>query len=214
MSLLDRIFSQIETDVPEDAGRIRLVVGLGNPGPEYDRTRHNIGFELVDLMVAARSWKWKRDRKFRAKTASENAGLIFAKPLTYMNLSGNAVARLQRFYKLEPDQVLVVYDDVDLPVGRLRFRSNGSSGGHNGIKSIIEYLGTKDFPRLKIGVGSAGGRQEMVGHVLGRFPEEERKEIEKVLAIAEDGVNCALSAGLDRAMNQFNQRKDNPEGNS
>ena len=190
-----------------------MVVGLGNPGPEYDKTRHNIGFELVDEMAKERDLKWKRDRKFRAKITSITSSLVLAKPITYMNLSGTAVARLARFHKLKPDQILVVYDDVDLPIGRLRFRANGSAGGHNGIKSIIEYLGTKEFARLKIGIGAAGGREAMVDHVLGRFDQEEWREMQKVLAIAADGVNCALSDGLDAAMNQFNRRTEKTEDN-
>ena len=213
MSLLDRIFSQLPDPVDKDGGHIRLVVGLGNPGPQYDKTRHNIGFELVDEIAKERDLKWKRDRKFRAKIASTTSSLVLAKPVTYMNLSGNAVARLARFHKLKPDQILVAYDDVDLPIGRLRFRANGSAGGHNGIKSIIEYLGTKEFARLKIGIGAAGGREAMVGHVLGRFDLEEWREMQKVLAIAADGVNCALSDGLDAAMNQFNRRTEKKEGN-
>ena len=213
MNLLDRIFSQLPDPVDEDGGHIRLVVGLGNPGPEYDKTRHNIGFELVDEMAKERDLKWKRDRKFRAKITSITSSLVLAKPITYMNLSGTAVARLARFHKLKPDQILVVYDDVDLPIGRLRFRANGSAGGHNGIKSIIEYLGTKEFARLKIGIGAAGGREAMVGHVLGRFDQEEWREMQKVLAIAADGVNCALSDGLDAAMNQFNRRTEKTEDN-
>lgn len=208
MSLLDRIFSQIEEESPEPDGRIRLVVGLGNPGPEYDRTRHNIGFELADRLAAERDLSWKRERKFRARVASGGSSLVLAKPLTYMNESGNAVARLARFHKLDPDQVLVLYDDVSLPVGRFRFRANGSAGGHNGIKSIIAYLGTDAFPRLKIGIGTAGEQAGLVDHVLGRFQPEEWEELEKVLAIAADGVNCALSAGLDAAMNRFNSKAE------
>lgn len=226
MSLLDKLFSSEPDDsaprgepppadtesegdaedAVEDAatGRIRLVVGLGNPGPEYDGTRHNIGFALVDRLASERGWKWKRERKLRAKVASSDSSLVLAKPLTYMNLSGNAVARIARLHGLEPDQVLVAYDDVDLPVGRIRFRARGSAGGHNGIKSIIEYLGTDAFPRLKIGIGASGGRDEMVDHVLGRFEDSEWNEMEKVLAKAEDGVNCALSSGLESAMNRFN----------
>ncbi len=190
--------------MPAENGQIRLVVGLGNPGPEYDGTRHNIGFDLVDQIAANRSLKWSRDRKFRARTASAGGTLILAKPITFMNLSGNAVARLCKFYKLKPDQILVVYDDVDLPIGKMRFRANGSAGGHNGIKSLIEYLGTNEFPRLKLGIGAAGHPGGMVDHVLGKFSAEEARELEKVLAIAEDGVNCALSAGLSAAMNQYN----------
>lgn len=203
MSLLNKLFSN---STPEPAGDgIRLIVGLGNPGPEYDGTRHNVGFDLVDRLAKERGLKWERNSKFKAKTAGSPADGVLAKPLTFMNLSGNAAARLARFYKLKPEQILVVYDDVDLPIGRIRFRANGSAGGHNGIKSIIEYLGTNEFPRLKIGIG-ASGEEGMVGHVLGRFSEEEREELEKVLAIAADGVNCALSSGLDAAMNEFNRK--------
>lgn len=191
-------------DSVENEG-IRLVVGLGNPGPEYEKTRHNIGFDLLDLIATDAGQKWSRERKFRAKVAKVGP-TILAKPLTYMNLSGNAVARLARFYKLRPEQILVAYDDVDLPVGKIRFRANGSAGGHNGIKSLIEYLQTKEFPRLRIGIGAATPEAGMVDHVLGRFPKEEWQEMEKVLAIAKDGVNCALSDGLDQAMNQFNRR--------
>ncbi len=208
MSLLQRILSSDRDEPPAPSEDIRLVVGLGNPGPDYDKTRHNIGFELVDLLASSRDLKWTRDRKFRAKVAEFENSLILAKPQTFMNISGNAVARLMRHHKLKPDQVLVAYDDVDLPVGRLRFKAGGSAAGHNGIKSIIEYIGTDTFPRVKIGIGSADGREQMVDHVLGHFSEEEWHELQKVLANAVDGVNCALSAGLDAAMNQFNRKSE------
>lgn len=185
---------------------IRLVVGLGNPGPEYEKTRHNIGFELVDLLAAERGLKWTKEHKFRAKIASAARDLVFAKPLTFMNLSGNAVSRLMRSYALSPDQILVAYDDVSLPPGSLRFRANGSAGGHNGIRSLLEYLGTEEFPRLRIGIGGAAENEALTDHVLGRFSIEEWGAMEKVLAIAVDGVNCALSAGLPSAMNQYNRR--------
>lgn len=206
MSLLDRLFSPKEPDNSVSTDGIRLVVGLGNPGPEYEKTRHNIGFELVDKLAAEAGKKWARDRKLRAKISDPPAFPLFAKPLTYMNLSGNAVARIARQHKLAPDQILVVYDDVALPVGKIRFRANGSAGGHNGIKSIIEFLGTNEFPRLKIGIGAAGSDDGMVDHVLGKFSESEWEEMEKILAIATDAVNCALSAGLISAMNEFNGR--------
>lgn len=202
MSLLNKLFPS-KGDAVGDG--IRLVLGLGNPGPEYDGTRHNVGFDLVDRLATDRGLKWDRNSKFKAKTAGSPSDAVFAKPLTFMNLSGNAAARLARFYKLTPEQILVAYDDVDLPIGRIRFRANGSAGGHNGIKSLIEYLGTDAFPRLKIGIG-ASGEDGMVDHVLGRFSDEEREELEKVLAIASDGVNCALSSGLDAAMNEFNRK--------
>ncbi len=204
MSFLDRILPYDEAPSTVGPNGIRLVVGLGNPGPEYEGTRHNIGFHLLGQMAESRNWNWSRERKLRAKVAKANAALILAKPLTYMNLSGNAVSRVARLYKLKPEQILIIYDDIDLPVGKIRFRANGSAGGHNGIKSIIEYLGTKEFPRLKIGIGSAAGKGGMVDHVLGKFDKEEWAKLEKVLANAEDGVNCVLSSGLDTAMNRFN----------
>lgn len=206
VSFLDRFISRPDSGDPPASGGIRLVVGLGNPGPEYEKTRHNIGFELVDLLARGHGLKWAKEHKFRAKVAADGSRLIFAKPLTYMNLSGNSVARLAVHYKLLPEQILVVCDDISLPIGSLRFRANGSAGGHNGIKSLIEYLGTDTFPRLKIGIGSHLDNEALTDHVLGRFSEEEWGEMEKVLAIAVDGVNCALSAGLDSAMNQFNRR--------
>lgn len=214
MSLLERFFPRSDSDDsnasgPEDG--IRLVVGLGNPGPEYEGTRHNVGFDLVDRLARERGLKWEKEHKFRAKVAAEKggaapAGVVFAKPLTFMNLSGNAVARLMRHHSLSPERLLVVYDDTALPQGGLRFRPGGSAGGHNGIKSIIESLGTEAFPRLRLGIGQAGEGEALTDHVLGRFGEAEWAEMEKVLDIAADGVNCALSAGLDEAMNRFNRR--------
>jgi len=205
VSILDRFLSRADSEPAAGEG-IRLVAGLGNPGSEYEKTRHNIGFELVDLIAAGRKLKWAKEHKFRAKIALDGSSLILAKPLTFMNLSGNAVSRLIRHYKLLPSQILIVYDDIALPIGTLRFRANGSAGGHNGIKSLIEYLGTEDFPRLRIGIGAPPGNEPLTDHVLGRFGQEEWSEMEKVLAIAVDGVNCALSAGLDSAMNQYNRR--------
>lgn len=207
MSLLDRLFhSAAPDDAPESEEGIRLVVGLGNPGPEYEGTRHNIGFDLVDRLARAGGLKWEKEHKFRARIARSSEGLVLAKPLTYMNLSGNAVARLTRALKLAPGRLLVVYDDTALPTGGLRFRPSGSAGGHNGIKSIIEYLGTDAFPRLRLGVGAPPDTVGLVDHVLGRFEAEERDRVEKVLEIAEEGVNCALSAGIEAAMNRFNRR--------
>jgi len=206
VSIFDRFISRPDSGETVPPGGIRLIVGLGNPGPEYEKTRHNIGFELVDMLATERGLKWTKEHKFRAKVAARGKDIIFAKPLTYMNLSGNAVARLMRDHKLGSDQILIVYDDISLPPGGLRFRANGSAGGHNGIKSIIEYLGTPEFPRLRIGIGEKSGEAPLTDHVLGRFSAEEWAEMEKVLAIAVDGVNCALSAGLDSAMNQYNRR--------
>jgi len=212
VSLLDRFFSSADPVTPSEIGPgIRLVVGLGNPGPEYERTRHNIGFELVDLMVSQRGVKWQRESKLKAKIAVDGAGVCWAKPLTYMNLSGTAVARIARSRGLHPNQILVVYDDIALPFGRLRFRAEGSAGGHNGIKSMLAALATESFARLRMGIGEsrdAGHEGGLVEHVLGRFSPEEWPEAEKMLAIAADGVNCVLSDGLAAAMNRFNRRAD------
>ncbi len=219
MSFLDRLFRTGDvvpspsadanmlphsTSLPDS---IRIVVGLGNPGAEYVGTRHNIGFHLIEQIADDRGLDWKKERKFKAMVARRGSDLILAKPQTFMNLSGQAVGHLARFFKVTPDQILVVYDDVDLPVGRLRFRASGSAGGHNGVKSVIQSLGGDKFPRLKIGVGESGGQGRMIGHVLGRFREEEREDIQKSLELAADGVNYALSHGLNAAMNRFNQRE-------
>lgn len=211
------------------SSEIRMVVGLGNPGKEYRGTRHNVGFEIADLLVSDRGWDWKSERKWKAHVARQGSGLIFVKPQTYMNLSGEAVAKIALFFKIEPEEILVVYDDVDLPLGKLRYRMSGSAGGHNGVKSLIKCLGTNEFPRLKFGIGDSGGTKKMIGHVLGKFSEDEKNDLEKNMARATEGVNCALSSGVDVAMNTFNQNeakkpkpkkenqqkpKDLPKGNS
>lgn len=208
MSLLDRFFPKSDEEDPAAGASdgLRLVVGLGNPGPEYEGTRHNVGFDLVDRLAKERGLKWEKEHKFRAKVCRDADGVMFAKPLTFMNLSGNSVARIALKLDLAPSQILVVYDDTALPVGAVRFRANGSAGGHNGIKSLLATLGTEDFPRLRIGVGAAPPEAILSDHVLSPFPPEERAEIEKVLEIAAEGVNCALSAGLDAAMNRYNRR--------
>ena len=183
---------------------IRLVVGLGNPGREYEKTRHNIGFRVVDEL--ARRWGM-RFTKRRAKALIAEPSLpgrhpILAKPQTFMNLSGDAVQALRRLYALEPRQILVVYDDIDLPFGRLRLRESGSAGGHGGVRSIIDRLGTQEFPRLRVGVGRpAAGAVE---HVLGQFTPEEEAVLPQIVARAADAVECAVAEGMDVAMNRFN----------
>lgn len=194
--------------LPSSAARptVRMVVGLGNPGAEYAQTRHNVGFELVDRLASAAGAPWTTQRKWEAAVAKQDH-LLLVKPLTYMNLSGQAVQRVGSYHKIPPAEMLVVYDDADLPLGALRLRQEGSAGGHNGIKSLISTLGTDRFPRLKIGIGRAGDG-EMVDHVLGRFSEAERPEVEKSLARAVDAVNCVLASGLEAAMSRFNQRPE------
>lgn len=187
-----------------------MIVGLGNPGKEYSGTRHNVGFEVLDRLAAASGLNFKRERKWQAELCKTASGLLFLKPQTFMNLSGRAVASAARFFKIAPEEILVVYDDISLPLSQQRFRMNGGPGGHNGIKSLIADLGSQDFPRLKIGIGGAAGTK-LTGHVLGRFREEERETAEKALATAVDAVQFALAQGVSRAANKFNVRPKPPK---
>lgn len=192
------------SDVP------RLVVGLGNPGKDYAGTRHNVGFEVLGGLAAAAGLPFQREKKWQAEVCRTAEGLLLLKPQTYMNLSGRAVAAAARFYKIPAEKVLVVYDDVALPLGQQRFRMTGGSGGHNGIQSLITELGSRDFPRLKIGIGGVPGSR-LTGHVLGRFREEERDVAEKALASAVDAVQVALSEGVSKAANRYNVRPKVPK---
>lgn len=184
-----------------------LVVGLGNPGRTYEGTRHNVGFDVLDRLAARAGANFANQLRWQAHVAVLPGGVHLLKPQTFMNLSGRSVGQLARFFKWQPSQVLVVCDDVSLPLGALRFRAGGSAGGHNGLKSIIEHLGTQEFPRLKIGVG-APPPGELTGHVLGKFAPDERAHVENTLATAEEAVQLALSQGLARAANAYNVRKD------
>ena len=184
-----------------DESRFRLVVGLGNPGREYADTRHNVGFLLIDRLAARDRAAWRHERRWQADVAKAGA-MHLCKPLTYMNLSGQSVRAVADFYKIEPGQVLIVLDDFALPLGKLRFRPSGSSGGHNGLKSVIEHLGTTAVPRLRIGIGGAEG--DTVDHVLGRFALAEREPLEQSLARAVEAVDFAQSRGLEAAMNNYN----------
>jgi PTH1 family peptidyl-tRNA hydrolase len=186
--------------MPEPA-TFRLVVGLGNPGREYADTRHNVGFLIVDRLAARDRAEWKRERRWQTEVA--RAGQVqLCKPLTYMNLSGQTVRAVTDFYKIEPPQTLVILDDFALPLGKLRFRPSGSSGGHNGLQSVIEHLGTPAVPRLRIGIG--GATASTVDHVLGRFALDEREPLEQSLACAVEAIDFAQSNGLAAAMNRFN----------
>jgi len=180
----------------------RLIVGLGNPGREYERTRHNIGFMVLDRLASDRGAQWRTEREWKAEVALHE-GVVYCKPSSYMNLSGKPVAAVARFYKVPPAEMLVVYDDLALPLGKLRFRPGGSAGGHNGIQSIIEQLGTREVPRLRIGIGGAG-EGGMVSHVLGRFSPAEMPAVEDALNQAEKAIAFAQTRGIEAAMNQFN----------
>ena len=184
-----------------------LVVGLGNPGDQYENTRHNAGFQVIDALADRGNFPVQR-LKFHALTNTATVGgqgVLVMKPVTYMNLSGQAVGEAAHFYKISPDHVLVISDDVDLPLGKLRIRKGGSAGGHNGLKSIIQHLGTDQFPRLKVGVGGKPHPDyDMADWVLGKLQGEDKKIMDDAAVRAAQAVECLLSQGIDRAMNQFN----------
>ena len=180
---------------------LRLLVGLGNPGRDYRDTRHNVGFMLADRLAARERAPFHTEKSWQAEVA--RAGdLLLCKPLTYMNLSGQAVRPLAQFYKIDAAQMLIVLDDMALPLGKLRLRPDGSAGGHNGLKSIIQHFGTQAVPRLRIGIGAAPG--EATGHVLGRFTLEENAALAQSLDRAVEAVDCLSTRGLEAAMNAFN----------
>ena len=185
-----------------------LVVGLGNPGQKYANTRHNMGFLTVDLLAEKKGVKLNKV-KFKAAYNMMDFGgakCLVMKPQTYMNLSGEAVREAAQFYKIPADHVLVIYDDVSIPVGKLRVRPSGSAGGHNGIKNIIAHLGTQDFPRVKIGVGAPGGEGDMIDWVIGAPSQAERKVLAENFERAIQAAECIIEHDGDcqKAMNQFN----------
>lgn len=184
---------------------IRLVVGLGNPGPDYEGTRHNAGYMVLDKMLAKTAGPGFKKHRF-GLVALYRPGIFLLKPLTFMNLSGDAVAPMMRFLRLDSRQILVVSDDLDIELGRIRVRAGGSPGGHNGLKSITERLGTEAFARVRVGIGRpADARQSIIDWVLGRFAPNERLILEQALARAEGAVDTALKEGVDAAMNRWNQ---------
>ena len=184
-----------------------LVVGLGNPGQKYANTRHNMGFLTVDLLAEKAGVKLNKVKFKSAYNILPFAGCkcLVMKPQTYMNLSGEAVREAMQFYKIPADHVLVIYDDVSLPVGKLRVRPTGSAGGHNGIKNIIAHLGTQDFPRVKIGTGApAGGGADMIDWVIGEPSKAEKKVLLESFEKAIDAAACIIEHGCQKAMNDFN----------
>lgn len=180
---------------------LRLVVGLGNPGPKYERTRHNVGFRLVEFL-AGEDPAWKDFRGMGRFVSAD--GVMLAEPMTFMNSCGRFVQALASFYKASPSEVLVCYDEIALPLGRLRIRPSGSAGGHNGMKSIIECLGSDAFPRLRIGVGPQPPGVDSAVWVLGRFSAGEEKLLPSVIEMAADAVQEIALHGLEAAMNRFN----------
>jgi len=182
---------------------MKAIVGLGNPGADYEGTRHNVGFDVVDALAGRwqarlRSWKSTAD-----VAVVSGRDVVLVEPRTFMNLSGQAVRAVADYYHIEPHDVLVVVDEAQLPLGRLRLRRSGSAGGHNGLKSVIEHLGT-EFPRLRIGVDRGDRRSDLADRVLSRFPPSEREVIEAAVARAADAAETFVSDGIELAMSRFN----------
>ena len=190
---------------------MKAIFGLGNPGNEYTRTRHNVGFEVIDEL--AKRWRvdLKSSSRRRARLAAvKDRDVLLAQPQTFMNASGSAVAGIMAFYKIRPEDVLVVVDEVQLPLGKLRLRRSGSAGGHNGLKSVIEVVGS-DFPRLRIGVGRGNQEWDLSDHVLARFPAEEWPIVERAVSRAADAVEMFVSEGVLAAMNRYNAPEEASE---
>jgi len=190
---------------------VKLVAGLGNPGPQYRATRHNVGYGVLDVLAA------RHGLTFDAAPADAlqarwrtGDGVLLVKPLTFMNLSGEAVGALCRYYRIAVDDVLIVCDDVHLPIGRLRMRAGGSDGGHNGLKSVAQGLATTQYARLRIGVGRGDERRDLAAHVLAGFAPEELAGIEEAIARSADAVELWISSGTAAVMNTFNRPSDRP----
>jgi PTH1 family peptidyl-tRNA hydrolase len=189
---------------------LKLIVGLGNPGRKYEGTRHNVGFDVVDQLAKAHHADWESaPRGIEALVARWRAAdVVLSKPLTFMNLSGGAIVGLMQFYKVELADLLVVVDDVNLELGRVRTRSIGSAGGHNGLKSAIEQLGTEEFARMRIGVGRGDTRRDLADHVLARFDRDERENVEATVARAAEAVELFVAEGIGPVMNRYNRKED------
>lgn len=183
--------------------RVKLVVGLGNPGERFEKTRHNVGFVLARAFAEKRGMELKKDKKFHGWAAREE-GIHVLLPATYMNESGVAVRRYCDFYQIGPSEVLVIADDAEIPFGSVRLRAQGSSGGHNGLKSVEAHLGTRNYPRLRIGVGR-GVAQELDAHVLGNFTQQEWEEVTNRLDELVEGIELALVEPIEKVMSQINR---------
>ena len=184
---------------------VKLIVGLGNPGAQYKGTRHNIGFAVIDEIArrAAIGFESAPAEAVIATWRRPEGGALLAKPLTFMNLSGQAVGEIARYFKVDLPDVLIVVDEVQLPLGKLRARARGSAGGHNGLKSVIAHLGD-DFSRLRIGVGRGGQQRDLADHVLSRFEKDEAAEVERMTTRAADAAEMFITSGIEAVMNAFN----------
>ena len=191
-----------------------LIVGLGNPGAEYARTRHNIGFQVTDRLAVRWRASWALEKKFNARVARVERGerrVLLCQPQTFMNSSGEAVGAVTKFYDIPLSQVLVSVDDADLPLGEIRLRPSGSSGGHHGLESIEQHLGTRDYARQRVGIGRQNGARQITGHVLGRFSSTEAALMDNILTVASDQVETWLESGIQKAMSQFNGVPKSPD---
>ena len=185
---------------------MKLIVGLGNPGREYRDTRHNVGFQVVDELAKRHgvdSW-CEKFGGLEGKARFADVPVVLVKPLSFMNLSGHAVQGFSAFYKIDAPDILVIVDDVELPLGRLRARPSGGAGGHNGLKSVIHSFGSQDFPRLRVGVGRGDGGRSLSNFVLGRFSDDEREIITAAVLRAADATEVFIAHGIAQAMNTFN----------
>ena len=203
--------TRTKSEFTEGQNRVKLIVGLGNPGREYADSRHNLGFKCINLFAKERGIEFSKQRSKSRIGFGEVARekVILARPQTFMNLSGESVAPLARFYKIEPSDILIIHDDVDLPLGKIRIREKGSPAGHNGLKSIIQQLGSQDFPRLKIGVGTLEKDDSEVSmrtpeYVLGSFTKEEKLIVADICSRASEAIYCILAEGITTAMNKYN----------
>jgi PTH1 family peptidyl-tRNA hydrolase len=184
---------------------VKLIAGLGNPGREYRGTRHNVGFDVLDVLAARHALTFRESGDIAGAEWRRGTDVVrLLKPLTYMNLSGAAIARVLAYFKIDVADLLVVCDDVNLPLGKLRARASGSEGGHNGLRSIADSLGTIEYARLRVGVGRGDERRELADHVLGRFSPDERPDIEDATVRAADAVELFIDHGLSNVMASFN----------
>ena len=198
-----------EPDKKEDDRVMYIIAGLGNPTREYEKTRHNVGFEVIDVL-ADMLGTTVEEKKFKGCYGRGIIGgekVLLFKPQTFMNLSGESIRAASDFYKVDPEHIIIIYDDISLDVGQLRIRKKGSAGGHNGIKNIIAHLGTQEFPRIKVGVGDKPKKMDLADYVLSRFSKEDRAAMEDAFKEAAKAVEVMITEGMDTAMNQFNGNK-------
>lgn len=194
--------------------KMYIIIGLGNPGRKYIGTRHNIGFDAVTRIADDYniSLNIKKHKAIIGTGFIEGEKVVLAQPQTYMNLSGESVRALVDYYKVDTEDIIVIYDDIDLDIGQLRIRRRGSAGGHNGIKDIIKHLGTQEFPRIKIGVGSKPKEWDLADYILSKFNDEENVIIRDALKQASDGVRTMITSGIGEAMNIYNKKQNIDEG--